>query len=121
MARTSGRHQGPHQGIGDRARGGLAVRPENLLGNVRLAAFAVPALRDARIVRAWLGLEAETDDALPVLGPLPGVPGAWAVGSVHSGYTSGPFMGRLLADAILGREPKLPLFPIERLLPREAT
>ncbi len=111
---------GGWQGIGDRVRGGLAVRPENLLGNVRLAAFTVPALRDARVVRAWLGLEAETADALPVLGPVPGVPGAWAIGSVHSGYTSAPFMGRLLADAMLGHEPTLPLFPLDRLMPLEA-
>lgn len=110
---------GGWQGIGDRARGGLAVRAENLLGNVRLAAHAVPALREARVVRAWLGLEAETADALPAIGPVPGVEGAWIIGSVHSGYTSGPYFGKLLAEAILGREPELPLFPIDRLLAKE--
>jgi glycine/D-amino acid oxidase-like deaminating enzyme len=110
---------GGWQGIGDRQRGGLAVRPENLLGNVRLAAFTIPALRDARVVRSWLGLEAETEDALPVIGPVTGVPDAWIIGSVHSGYTSGPYMGKLLAQAILGRDPELPLFPPDRLLRRE--
>jgi glycine/D-amino acid oxidase-like deaminating enzyme len=107
---------GGWQGIGDRARGGLAVRPENFLGNVRLAAHTVPALRQARVVRSWLGLEAETADALPVIGPVPGVQDAWVIGSVHSGYTSGPFMGRILAQAVLGEAPELPLFPIDRLL-----
>jgi glycine/D-amino acid oxidase-like deaminating enzyme len=107
---------GGWQGIGDRARGGVAVRPENFLGNLRLAAFAIPALREARVVRSWLGLEAETADALPAIGPVPGVPDAWMIGSVHSGYTSGPYMGKLLAQAILGQEPELPLFPIDRLL-----
>jgi glycine/D-amino acid oxidase-like deaminating enzyme len=110
---------GGWQGIGDRVRGGLAVRAENFLGNVRLAAFTVPALREARVVRSWLGLEAETADALPVIGPVPGVEGAWIIGSVHSGYTSGPYMGKLLAQAILGRPPDLPLFPVDRLLMRE--
>ena len=84
---------GGWQGIGDRARGGVAVRPENFLGNVRLAAHTVPALREARVVRSWLGLEAETADALPAIGPIPGVDDAWIIGSVHSGYTSGPYMG----------------------------
>ena len=107
---------GGWQGIGDREEGPIAVRPENLIGNLRLAAHTIPALRHARAVRAWLGLEAETDDALPALGPLPGVPSAWIIGSVHSGYTSGPFMGKLLAQAILGQAPELPLFPIDRLL-----
>jgi sarcosine oxidase subunit beta len=107
---------GGWQGIGDRARGGIAVRPENFLGNIRLAALTVPALRQARVVRSWLGLEAETADALPAIGPVPGIDGAWIIGSVHSGYTSGPFMGRILAQAVLGQAPELPLFPIDRLL-----
>jgi glycine/D-amino acid oxidase-like deaminating enzyme len=111
---------GGWQGIGDRDRGPVAVRPENVLGNMRLAAHTIPALRDARVVRAWLGLEAETADALPAIGPLPGVPDAWLVGSAHSGYTSGPFMGRLIAQAVLGETPDLPLFPIDRLLAQEA-
>ncbi len=111
---------GGWQGIGDRERGGVEVVPERLIGNLRLAAWAIPALRDGRLVRAWLGLEAETDDAMPVLGPVPGLQDAYAIGSVHSGYTSGPYMGRLLADVILGREPELPLFPMDRLLRRPA-
>lgn len=111
---------GGWQGIGDRARGGLAVRAENFAGNIRLAAFTIPALREARVVRAWLGLEAETADALPAIGPIPGVENAWIIGSVHSGYTSGPYFGKLLAQAMLGHEPELPLFPIDRLLAKEA-
>ena len=110
---------GGWQGIGDRARGGLAVKPESFLGNVRLAAHTVPALRDARVVRAWLGLEAETADALPAIGPVPGIDDAWIIGSVHSGYTSGPYLGKLLAQAICGEAIELPLFPIDRLLAQE--
>ncbi|WP_431284262.1 NAD(P)/FAD-dependent oxidoreductase [Humitalea sp. 24SJ18S-53] len=106
---------GGWQGVGDRARGGLAVKPESFLGNIRLAAHTVPALRDARVVRSWLGLEAETADALPVIGPVPGIDNAWTIGSVHSGYTSGPYMGKILAQAITGQPPELPLFPMERL------
>lgn len=104
---------GRHDGRGD------GFIPENLVGNLRLAAFVVPALRRARAVRAWLGLEAETEDALPALGPLPGIEGAWVIGSAHSGYTSGPYLGQLLAEAMLGRAPALPLFPIDRLLAKE--
>jgi len=107
---------GGWQGKGDREHGTGTLIPENLLGNLRLAAFAIPALRAGRLVRAWLGLEAETADAMPAIGPMPGIPGAFVIGSVHSGYTSGPYMGRLLADQILGRPPEQPLFPIDRLL-----
>ncbi len=115
---------GGWQAVGDRERGGVELLPERLVGNVRLACHAVPALGHARLARAWAGLEAETRDALPAAGPVPGVNEAYVCGSVHSGYTSGPYIARLLADRILGREPDLPLFPIDRLLapdPSEGT
>lgn len=107
---------GGWQGVGDRDRGGVALRPEALIGNVRLACHAIPALREARLARAWAGLEAETADAMPAVGELPGLPEAYVCGSVHSGYTSGPYIARLLAERMLGAEPALPLFPVERLL-----
>ena len=107
---------GGWQAAGDRERGGAALLPARLVGNLRLACHAVPALREARLVRTWAGLEAETRDALPAAGPLPGRPGAFVCGSVHSGFTSGPWMARLLADRILGREPAMPLFPPDRLI-----
>lgn len=108
---------GGWQGIGDRERGGVELVPERLVGNMRLACHAIPKLAKARLARAWAGLEAETADAMPAVGPVPGVQDAYVCGSVHSGYTAGPYLARLLADRILGREPALPLFPIDRLLP----
>jgi sarcosine oxidase, subunit beta len=111
---------GGWQGVGDRERGGVALMPERLIGNIRLACHAIPALKQARLARAWAGLEAETADALPAVGPIPGHPEAYVCGSVHSGYTSGLYIAQLLAERILGREPALPLFPIDRLLPQPA-
>ena len=107
---------GGWQGRGDRDRGGVELVPDNLIGNMRLACHAIPALAGTRLVRAWAGLEAETRDALPAVGPVPGSPDAYVCGSVHSGYTSAPYIARLLADRILGRVPELPLFEIDRLL-----
>ena len=107
---------GGWQGRGDRARGGAELDPDAMIGNARLAAHAIPALRHARLLRGWAGLEAETADAMPIAGPIPGIEGAFALGSVHSGYTSGPMIARLLAERIMDREPEMPLFPLERLL-----
>lgn len=107
---------GGWQGRGERAARTTEILPDNLIGNLRLARYAVPALAETRVVRAWLGFEAETEDALPIVGPLPGIPGAYVIGSVHSGYTSGPYFGRLLAQAMLGEAPEMPLFDVERLL-----
>ncbi len=107
---------GGWQGKGDRESGETAIIPENLIGNVQLAAYAVPALKRGRILRSWLGFEAETADAMPIIGPVPDMADIFVIGSVHSGYTSAPYMGRLLADHILGLDPAMPLFPMERLL-----
>jgi len=109
---------GGWQGRGDPQRGGVETIPDNLIGNMRLAQWTVPALAEGRVARVWLGLEAETADALPVIGAVPGVPEAYVIGSVHSGYTSGPYMGKLLADTLLGREPAHPLFDPARLVGR---
>ena len=107
---------GGWQGRGDPVRGGVETIPENFIGNLRLARWTIPALAQARVARIWLGLEAETADAMPIIGALPGVRDAYVIGSVHSGYTSGPYMGSLLANLILGREPERPLFDPARLV-----
>jgi glycine/D-amino acid oxidase-like deaminating enzyme len=107
---------GGWQGVGDRQRGAVETIPQNLIGNLRLAQHVVPALAKARVIRIWMGLESETADAMPMIGPLPGLNDAWVIGCVHSGYTSGPFMGKLLAQTMLGEATELPLFDPSRLI-----
>jgi glycine/D-amino acid oxidase-like deaminating enzyme len=76
----------------------------------------VPALAHARVLRSWTGFEAYVDDYWPLAGALPGVPGAYVLACVRGGYTIGPCIGPLVADAILGREPALPLFDPARVM-----
>lgn len=109
---------GGWQGIGDLERGGVEVIPGNLTANIRLARYAVPAMAEARVVRTWLGIEGHSENYVPLVGPLPGVEGAYVLGLVRGGYTIGPLVGKLLAEAILGCEPELPLFdPAKALHP----
>ena len=107
---------GGWQGRGDVERGGYEIISENLLGNLRLAAYAIPALRHARVVRTWLGLEGNSEDALPIVGELPGAPDAYVIGAVRGGFTIGPYMGKLLAQRILGQETEMPLFDPARVM-----
>jgi glycine/D-amino acid oxidase-like deaminating enzyme len=107
---------GGWQGIGDRQRGAVETIPQNLIGNLQLAQHVIPALAQARVNRIWMGLESETADAMPMIGALPGLNDAWVIGCVHSGYTSGPFMGKLLAHTMLGEATALPLFDPARLI-----
>ena len=90
------------------------VIPANLVGNLRLAQHAIPAVARARLIRVWHGLEAHVPDFLPVVGALGRNDDVFAIGCVRGGYTIGPYMGQLLGDRILGREPEMPLFDPHR-------
>ncbi|MDP6121388.1 MAG: FAD-binding oxidoreductase, partial [Rhodospirillales bacterium] len=112
-------------GIGDTDVGGIHAIPKSIVANVRLARHAIPAIGRARIMRTWLGLAAAGPDWLPLVGDLPGVADAFVIGAARSGFTHGPFLGKLLAQHILGQEPEMPLFdpatriagPADPLLP----
>jgi sarcosine oxidase, subunit beta len=102
--------------IGDVARGGVEIIPASVVGNIRVALHAIPALAQARLVRAWIGLETYVADRVPVVGPLPGRDDAFIIGGINGGYTLSPYITRLLAQRILGHEPECPLFDPARLL-----
>ena len=93
----------------EREESDLADGVSRALRVIRLARDAVPALGKARWLRAWTGIEGYTADNLPLIGPLPGVEDAYVLGCQRSGFTTGPYMGRLLAEVILGREPERPI------------
>jgi D-amino-acid dehydrogenase len=59
-----------------------------------------------------MGVRPCLPDMLPVIGPLPGMPGAWgAFGHAHQGFTLGPSTGRLLAEMMAGEQPFVPVEP----------
>ena len=97
-------------GKGDPESGGSEVISASLVGNIRLARHAVPALADARVARAWLGLRDVYPDDRPIIGALPGFDDAYIIGCGISGFTIGPYLGKLLAQRILGQEPEMALF-----------
>lgn len=107
---------GGWQGQRDPATGIGRVDPATLIPNLQLAHHAVPALADYRVLRSWTGFEANVADFYPLAGALPGVPDAYVLGCVRGGYTIGPYIGQLMGDLILGREPERPLFDPARLL-----
>jgi glycine/D-amino acid oxidase-like deaminating enzyme len=56
---------------------------------------------------------------MPIIGKIPDNEGAYIIGSVHSGYTSGPYMGKLLSEYILGKNVNLDSFNISRLIQKQ--
>ncbi len=109
---------GGWQGIGNLVDGPREVVPEHVVGNLRLACAAVPALARARAVRTWLGLEARVSDNLPLNGPLPGVPDAWVLGAIHTGFALSPAMAETMARMILEQAAPPLLFDPARFAPR---
>jgi glycine/D-amino acid oxidase-like deaminating enzyme len=85
---------------------------QSIQGNLYIAARALPALRRAAIIRAWTGINPQTDRA-PILGEAPGLPGFFNCVTAL-GYTLGPEVGRLTAGAVLGREAIDPRFTVAR-------
>jgi glycine/D-amino acid oxidase-like deaminating enzyme len=86
------------------------IAPETLIANLRLAQYVLPELAEARLVRAWTGFEAQTPDSVPLAGLMPGTSNVFVLCCVRSGYTIGPYIGALMGDLMLGRDPELPLF-----------
>jgi sarcosine oxidase subunit beta len=107
---------GGWQGLGDMENGGTEVLTHNLVANLRLAKYAVPRMAGLRIVRTWLGVEGHSPEHIPTVGPMPGHPDIWALGLVRGGFTIGPYIATLMAEAMLGREPERPLFDPKHLL-----
>lgn len=101
---------GGWQGRGTPQQGRGEVDADTLTPSLRLAQFAVPGLAAFRVLRAWTGFEANVPDFFPLAGLAPGFDDVFLLGCVRGGYTIGPYIGRLMGDFILGREPELPLF-----------
>ena len=84
-----------------------------------LDAFLVELLgTEPRVEHRWAGIFGLTQDLLPLVGPVPGRDGTW-VSAGYSGHGNvlGLLCGRLVAEAILGRDdPLLELFDPARLL-----
>jgi D-hydroxyproline dehydrogenase subunit alpha len=81
-------------------------------GNLWVCARVLPALHGLHIVRTWTGINPAIDRA-PLLGEAPGRPGFFNVVTAN-GYTLGPVVGCMTADAILHNEPVDPHYRLER-------
>jgi D-hydroxyproline dehydrogenase subunit alpha len=81
-------------------------------GNLWVCGRALPAVRGMLAVRGWTGINPAIDRA-PLLGKAPGYPGFYNTVTAN-GYTLGPIVGQLTAEAILHREAIDPRFRLER-------
>lgn len=75
---------------------------------LREALRVAPGLAGATFSEVRVGLRPFSADGMPILGPLPGLAGAWvATGHGTEGLLLGPVSGRLVADLIQERAPSI--------------
>jgi sarcosine oxidase, subunit beta len=92
------------------------VSTSSMRQNLRVAAHVAPWMSSVRVIRAWAGIGNATPDLRPLIGEIPGVPGAFVGMFPHMGLTAGPLMGQVLAALAEGREPgrELHSFALDR-------
>jgi D-hydroxyproline dehydrogenase subunit alpha len=81
-------------------------------GNLWVCARVLPVLRSLSIIRSWTGINPAIDRA-PILGEALGLPG-FCNAVTANGYTLGPIVGRITADAVLRGEAIDPNYRLER-------
>jgi sarcosine oxidase subunit beta len=90
------------QGIPDLDKETSTARMRVLAKGAHAATDLFPAVRDIRIVRVWAGLEAKTEDLLPIVGPSPNASGVFhAFGFSGHGFELVPVVGAAMADLVL--------------------
>ncbi len=110
---------GGRPGIGGPREMRKDLQREMMAGAARDVTEVFPALKKVRIIRAWVGIEGEPDDKIPVIDKSPSRENLiHAFGFSGHGFQLGLCVGRLLAGWIIDGEPFLPIeaFNIRRVL-----
>ncbi len=81
-----------------------ATRQDSIAGNWRDACAILPVVGQQQVAQAWCGLEAESIDDIPFIGPAPNLAGlTLALGFSGHGFALSPAIGRALADQLVNR------------------
>jgi glycine/D-amino acid oxidase-like deaminating enzyme len=96
----------------DAATGRSSNLRRSIEGNLWVCERALPAVKSMSIVRAWTGINPSIDRA-PLLGEAPGLSGFYNTVTAN-GYTLGPVVGQITAEAILNGEKIDPHYTLAR-------
>ena len=101
----------------DDARMTCTIRDDSVRGSWGVATEVFAPLRACRIRQAWCGLEGESADGVPLIGPVPEVRGLYvAAGFSGHGFQLAPAVGEAVAAALSGE----PVAALDSLSPSRA-
>lgn len=81
--------------------------PYSVGPNLGLALEILPQLASVMLLRTWAATVNGTHDWMPVIGELPGLPGAFLAYVPWMGFSGGPAAARLIASMVQGRSAPL--------------
>lgn len=80
------------------------TRASSIEGNWDAARTILPSVGEQNIARAWCGLEAQSIDGIPFIGPTSDLAGlTMALGFSGHGFAIAPAIGRAVADQLAGK------------------
>lgn len=91
----------------------LAPDIDRIAANYAAAAAQIPCLAEAGIKRVVNGPMVFSPDALPLLGPMPGLRNYWVAVGVMAGFSQGGGIGMALAHWMIEGEPPMDLFALD--------
>lgn len=101
---------GGGRGTGNLALQGTRPRVASTFAALGHLVDMVPVLGHATIIRSWSGVEGETPDHQPVIGPSTKVPGLLhAFGFCGAGFQLAPAVGEVLAELVTSGESTTPI------------
>jgi sarcosine oxidase subunit beta len=100
---------GAYEGKADTRTGKTTLNIRELSANARAAAEIFPLMHNARVTRAWAGIEGTTPDRLPIIGQSSQNGGYHLFGFSAHGFALSPIGGRIIADLICAQKKRWPI------------
>jgi sarcosine oxidase, subunit beta len=91
-------------GVPSADRRSYTMEQSSIEGGWATAAGLIPAVGEQKLARQWCGLEAQSFDGIPLIGPIRGFDGLTvATGFSGHGFAIAPAVGRAVADQLAGQ------------------
>lgn len=102
---------GGHEGVANADTNQTRLDHKGLAISAATAIRYFPIMKQARIVRAWAGIEGFMPDNIPVIGTSQTSNAVHGFGFSAHGFQMGPIGGKILSDLVLNGKTDLPISP----------